>query len=140
MTHLITSDCIGCTACVKVCPTSAISGERKALHVINSAICIDCGACGRICPSKAIENEEGKRCEPVKRQLWLQPVVADAKCVACGACIEVCPTGVLEFKERGTSNLNLVPFLKDPKNCIGCGFCEGACPTNAICMVVPVTQ
>lgn len=140
MTHTITSNCTGCTSCTKICPTNAISGERKSVHVIDAAICIDCGACGRICPFKAVLNEENELCQMVKRPLWQQPVVTASKCVACGACIEVCPTGVLEFTERGTSNLNQIPCLAEAKNCIGCSFCEGACPTQAIHMVVPVTK
>ncbi|MFS8572071.1 MAG: 4Fe-4S binding protein, partial [Clostridia bacterium] len=43
MAHTITADCIGCTACVKVCPVDAITGVNKELHHINPALCIDCG-------------------------------------------------------------------------------------------------
>jgi len=46
--------CIGCTACTRVCPTGAISGERKQPHVINSQLCISCGACAEKCPVGAI--------------------------------------------------------------------------------------
>lgn len=137
MTHSITSACTGCTSCTRVCPTAAISGERKNLHLIHVQLCIDCGACGRICPFEAVVDQNGQACRMVKRSLWQQPVVVQSKCVACGACIEVCPTGVLEFTGRGTSNPNQVPFLKDAKNCIGCAFCEGACPTQAIHMAAP---
>jgi len=56
MPHLITERCIGCTACVKVCPVEAITGVNKELHHINPAICIDCGACTYVCPEECIEN------------------------------------------------------------------------------------
>ena len=46
--------CIGCTACVRVCPTGAISGERKKPHVIHPDVCISCGICAGKCPVKAI--------------------------------------------------------------------------------------
>jgi len=46
--------CIGCTACVRVCPTGAISGERKKPHVIQPEVCISCGICAGKCPVKAI--------------------------------------------------------------------------------------
>lgn len=46
--------CIGCTACVRVCPTGAITGERKKPHSINPQLCISCGACADKCPVKAI--------------------------------------------------------------------------------------
>ena len=46
--------CRGCTACTKVCPVGAISGTRKAVHVIDPDKCIKCGACAERCPFKAI--------------------------------------------------------------------------------------
>jgi NADH:ubiquinone oxidoreductase subunit F (NADH-binding)/Pyruvate/2-oxoacid:ferredoxin oxidoreductase delta subunit len=46
--------CVGCTACARNCPVSAISGERKKLHEINQSICIKCGACMEKCKFDAI--------------------------------------------------------------------------------------
>ncbi len=138
MTHIIIEACTGCTACVKICPVAAISGERKLLHVIDAGICIDCGACGKICPSAAILNAGGELCQSLKKSLWLKPVVLQAKCVACGACIEVCPASVLEFNEPQEVGEHVKPVLVDEKNCIGCSFCEAACPTHAIEMSGPV--
>ncbi|OBR93312.1 NADP-reducing hydrogenase subunit HndC [Clostridium ragsdalei P11] len=49
--------CIGCTACTKVCPKGAISGEIKKSHVIDKSKCINCGACSSICKFSAITKE-----------------------------------------------------------------------------------
>jgi NADP-reducing hydrogenase subunit HndC len=49
-------DCIGCTACVNVCPVDAITGERKQPHTIAEDTCIACGACEPKCPVDAISQ------------------------------------------------------------------------------------
>jgi len=46
--------CVGCTACARVCPVNAISGERKKPHVIDTTVCIKCGACFEKCKFDAI--------------------------------------------------------------------------------------
>ncbi|GAB1476390.1 NADH-quinone oxidoreductase subunit NuoF [Bacillota bacterium] len=52
--YFITDGCTGCTRCVRVCPTKAISGKVKELHVIDQDICTKCGACMEACTFKAI--------------------------------------------------------------------------------------
>ena len=53
--HSVTLDetkCVGCTNCIKRCPTEAIR-VRGGKAVIASERCIDCGECIRICPHHA---------------------------------------------------------------------------------------
>lgn len=47
--------CNGCGACVKQCPTDAISGERKQPHSIDIKNCIKCGACFEVCNFEAVQ-------------------------------------------------------------------------------------
>lgn len=49
--------CIGCTHCMKVCPTEAIR-IRKGKAVLSANRCVDCGECFRACPVLAIIIEQ----------------------------------------------------------------------------------
>ncbi len=53
--QIITEKCTGCTACARVCPVSAISGEVKKPHEIDPEVCTRCGLCIETCNFDAIE-------------------------------------------------------------------------------------
>jgi len=46
--------CTGCGMCKKICPSDAITGEKKKLHVIDTEKCIRCGACMAACNFDAV--------------------------------------------------------------------------------------
>jgi heterodisulfide reductase subunit A len=47
--------CVGCQACVGVCPFGAISyNEREDVCEVNQALCKGCGTCAANCPSECI--------------------------------------------------------------------------------------
>ena len=51
--------CTGCHVCFDACPTDAISGERKQLHVIDQKLCIQCDTCRQVCTFDAVPVETG---------------------------------------------------------------------------------
>ena len=54
--HIVPEKCKGCSACSRVCPVGAISGEIKKPFVIDTSKCIKCGACMEKCRFAAIEK------------------------------------------------------------------------------------
>jgi len=53
---VIPENCVGCTACRRVCPVGCISGHPKQVHFIDLNICISCGACFDACKFNAIKK------------------------------------------------------------------------------------
>ena len=53
--------CIGCTLCIKACPTDAIIGSNKLMHAVIEAYCTGCELCLPVCPVDCIvmENTTG---------------------------------------------------------------------------------
>jgi len=49
--------CEGCLRCLRACPTSAISGEKREAHTLNQGLCIKCGACYDVCKFNAVIRE-----------------------------------------------------------------------------------
>lgn len=49
--------CIGCGACVGVCPVEALSLDEEGKAESNPDVCIDCGACMGTCPMEAISEK-----------------------------------------------------------------------------------
>ncbi len=47
--------CIGCTLCIKACPTDAILGANKRMHTIVADACTGCELCLPVCPVDCIE-------------------------------------------------------------------------------------
>jgi Fe-S-cluster-containing hydrogenase component 2 len=50
-------DCIGCGACVGVCPVTALSLDDDGKSQCNEEICISCLTCVGTCPVGAIKEK-----------------------------------------------------------------------------------
>lgn len=49
--------CIGCTLCIKACPTDAIVGTNKRMHTVIEPVCTGCELCIPVCPVDCIGLE-----------------------------------------------------------------------------------
>jgi Na+-translocating ferredoxin:NAD+ oxidoreductase RNF subunit RnfB len=131
MAFIITENCTGCTACIRRCPTNAITGERKMLHVIDPELCIDCGACGVVCPDEAIYDHFGNLCEVLKPAARPLAYVDLQACVGCEWCVWACPFDALEMAVlTEDSHFKIAELIT--KKCVGCTLCELDCPYDAI--------
>jgi len=54
---ILTDVCIGCSHCMRVCPTAALRVSNGKAKLISNR-CIDCGECYRVCPTHAITVQQ----------------------------------------------------------------------------------
>jgi ferredoxin len=88
-----TEKCVGCGACVTVCPETAIELERDLGPVIKTKellvdqeACVQCQVCEEQCPMEAIKLEDDK------------VVLSSDKCILCDVCSTKCPVGALKLE------------------------------------------
>lgn len=51
---ILKDKCTGCGACKTLCPSQAIRGEPKKIHIIDLAKCVKCNTCRDVCKFEAI--------------------------------------------------------------------------------------
>lgn len=68
--------CIGCSKCIRVCPTEALRMRNGKAELYENR-CIDCGECYRVCPVSAIiiEQDDFNDIFSYKRRVALVPAV-----------------------------------------------------------------
>lgn len=140
--------CIRCAACVRACPTAALSpaltdagweGVWSPVLIPRLGYCdYSCNACGQVCPVQAIPPLSLE----VKRQQVIGAATIDQdRCIAwadhtdCIVCEEMCPVAekaitleAARFSRSDGSEVEVKRPHVDRMRCIGCGICEYKCP------------
>ena len=70
--------CIGCTLCIKVCPTDAIMGSNKVMHTVLEPYCTGCELCLPVCPVDCIVLETATP-GATGWAAWSEPLAAQAR-------------------------------------------------------------
>jgi len=73
--YILPDKCQGCGICLRNCPTEAIAGDKRMVHVIDQEKCIRCGTCLDVCPQRfgAVVKVSGEEIEAPKEPV---PVTA----------------------------------------------------------------
>ncbi|TVZ38772.1 electron transport complex protein RnfB [Alteromonadaceae bacterium 2753L.S.0a.02] len=66
--------CVGCTKCLKACPTDAVVGANGQIHVVIAGACTGCKKCYEACPEDCISMDH----EPDDLNTWHWPKPAAA--------------------------------------------------------------
>jgi NADH:ubiquinone oxidoreductase subunit F (NADH-binding)/ferredoxin len=63
--YILPEKCQGCMLCMRNCPTQAIAGGKRLVHVIDQNKCIKCGTCIDVCPPRfaAVVKVSGEQIE-----------------------------------------------------------------------------
>ncbi|NLL21213.1 MAG: NADH-quinone oxidoreductase subunit NuoF [Firmicutes bacterium] len=62
--HIDPDTCRACMACLKKCPSEAINGGKKLIHVIEQEKCTKCGTCFEVCRFGAVKKISGEPVPP----------------------------------------------------------------------------
>jgi len=63
--YILADKCQGCLICLRNCPTEAIIGGKRMVHVVDQAKCMQCGVCLELCPPRfnAVVKVSGEKVE-----------------------------------------------------------------------------
>jgi Fe-S-cluster-containing dehydrogenase component len=78
--------CNQCGECIDVCPTEALSRDRRGIVRLRKKLCVGCLSCVGFCPYQAMFYHRDQT-EPFK-------------CVACGKCVQERPAEALAIVDR----------------------------------------
>ncbi len=83
---VVADKCIGCGACIDVCPHRVLFLKEKAVAIRDLDLCIECGACAKNCPVAALEVEAGVGCASAIIYSWLTGKEPSCDCDSGSSC------------------------------------------------------
>ena len=80
--------CVQCGECIDVCPTQALTRDKRGIVRLKKSLCVGCLSCVGFCPYLAMFHHPDQS-EPFK-------------CIACGRCVKECPADALAIVDVET--------------------------------------
>ncbi len=104
--------------CEDVCKKGAISFDHNHVAHIDKSKCVGCGACSKVCPFTAIVNrkrpcENACKIKAISMSENKAAKINNDKCIACGACVYQCPFGAIMDKSY---ILDVIDLIKKSEN------------------------
>ena len=104
--------------CEDVCRRGAISFDHQHVAHIDKSKCVGCGACAKVCPYTAIVSrkrpcENACKIKAISMGEDKAAQVDNSKCISCGACVYQCPFGAIMDK---SFILNVIDLIKKSEN------------------------
>lgn len=132
-TRSFLTKCVGCGACISVCPAHVLApskgeyGAGNPLHPLKNyddSYCrYNCVKCTEVCPTGALEKLTVE--EKHLFRVGLATVDTEA-CIGCGLCAQRCPRHTITMTQKGGRRVASV----NHNGCIGCGSCQYICPAS----------
>lgn len=100
--------------CEDVCKRQAISFDHQHVAHIDKSLCVGCGACAKVCPYTAIISrkrpcENACKIKAISMGEDKAAQIDNGKCISCGACVYQCPFGAIVDKSY---MLNVIDLIK----------------------------
>ncbi len=100
--------------CEDVCKRQAISFDHQHVAHIDKSLCVGCGACAKVCPYTAIISrkrpcENACKIKAISMGEDKAAQIDNGKCISCGACVYQCPFGAIVDK---SFILNVIDLIK----------------------------
>ena len=86
--ELTATYCVQCGECINVCPTGALTRDKRGIVRLKKSLCVGCLSCVGFCPYLAMFHHPDQS-EPFK-------------CIACGRCVKECPADALAIVDVET--------------------------------------
>ncbi len=77
--------CMGCEACLDVCPRNVIALEEDIARLVRPDDCLECGACQMNCAFSAISLRTGPGCAYAVLNGWAKGTAPNCDC-GSGCC------------------------------------------------------